>query len=90
MSCTFLSFIFHLQMPAWFDIRGLGPSSSEDEDGIVKAAAALNQLIDKEIAAGIPANRIVIGEVAIVVVVVVLTTIFTCTLRTLWCLFCFT
>ena len=49
-------------MPAWFDIRGLGPSSSEDEDGIVKAAAALNQLIDKEIAAGIPANRIVIGK----------------------------
>ena len=48
-------------MPAWFDIRGLGPSFPEDEDGIVKAAAALNQLVDKEIAAGIPANRIVIG-----------------------------
>lgn len=49
------------RMPAWFDIRGLGPSFPEDEDGIVKAAAALNQLVDKEIAAGIPANRIVIG-----------------------------
>ena len=78
-------------MPAWFDIRGLGPSSSEDEDGIVKAAAALNQLIDKEIAAGIPANRIVIGKVVVVIlVIVVLTNIFICTLRTLWCLFCFT
>ena len=49
------------QMPAWFDIRGLGPTSAEDEDGIVKAALALNELVDKEIAAGIPPNRIVIG-----------------------------
>lgn len=50
-----------VKMPAWFDIRGLGPSSPEDEDGITKAAAALNHLVEKEIAAGIPANRIVIG-----------------------------
>ena len=56
---------FALQMPAWFDIRGLGPSFPEDEDGIVKAAAALNQLVDKEIATGIPANRIVIGTLII-------------------------
>ena len=49
-------------MPAWFDIRGLGPSIPEDEDGITKAAAALNHLVEKEIAAGIPANRIVIGN----------------------------
>ena len=48
-------------MPAWFDIRGLGPSSAEDEDGIEKAAASLNSLIEKEISAGIPPNRIVIG-----------------------------
>jgi len=50
-----------MKMPAWFDIRGLGPASAEDEEGIVKAAAALNHLIDKEVEAGIPANRIVIG-----------------------------
>jgi len=49
------------RMPAWFDIRGLGPSSAEDEDGIEKAAASLNSLIEKEISAGIPPNRIVIG-----------------------------
>ena len=48
-------------MPAWFDIRGLGPGSAEDEEGIVKAAAALNHLVDKEIAAGIDPSRIVIG-----------------------------
>jgi len=50
-----------LKMPAWFDIRGLGPGSAEDEEGIVKAAAALNHLVDKEIAAGIDPSRIVIG-----------------------------
>ena len=50
------------QMPAWFDIRGLGPASAEDEEGIVKAASALNHLIDKEVSAGIPENRIVIGK----------------------------
>jgi len=50
-----------MQMPAWFDIRGLGPSAPEDEEGIVKAAAELNHLVDKEVEAGIPANRIVIG-----------------------------
>jgi predicted esterase len=49
------------KMPAWFDIRGLGPSCPEDEAGIVKAASILNKLIDIEIAAGIPPNRIVIG-----------------------------
>ena len=54
-----------LQMPAWFDIRGLGPTTPEDEDGIVKAALALNELVDKEIAAGIPPNRIVIGELGL-------------------------
>jgi len=50
-----------MRMPAWFDIRGLGPTTPEDEDGIVKAALALNELVDKEIASGIPPNRIVIG-----------------------------
>jgi len=49
------------QMPSWFDIRGLDPQTEEDGPGIERAAAALNSLVEEEVAAGIPPERIVIG-----------------------------
>lgn len=49
------------QMPSWFDIRGLDPASEEDGPGIERASMAVKNLIDAEIAAGIPPSRIVIG-----------------------------
>jgi len=49
------------QMPSWFDIRGLDPQTEEDAAGIEKAANTIKSLVDAEVAAGIPAERIVIG-----------------------------
>ena len=49
------------QMPSWFDIRGLDPKSEEDAAGIESAANAVKSLVEAEIAAGVPADRIVIG-----------------------------
>ncbi|KAK3787281.1 hypothetical protein RRG08_056002 [Elysia crispata] len=48
-------------MPSWFDIKGLGPSSPEDEEGIKSASKDLQDLIAKEVSEGIPPERIVIG-----------------------------
>ncbi|XP_005107837.1 acyl-protein thioesterase 1 isoform X2 [Aplysia californica] len=48
-------------MPSWFDIKGLSPMSPEDEQGVKDSSKELQQLIAKEIADGIPAERIVIG-----------------------------
>ncbi|QRV72699.1 carbohydrate esterase family 1 protein [Ceratobasidium sp. AG-Ba] len=49
-------------MPAWFDIFSLGKSDDrEDEEGILRSSAAINQLIKAENDAGIPNERIVVG-----------------------------
>ncbi|QRV87569.1 carbohydrate esterase family 1 protein [Ceratobasidium sp. AG-Ba] len=45
-------------MPAWFDIFSLGKSDDrEDEEGILRSSAAINQLIKVENDAGIPNER---------------------------------
>lgn len=48
-------------MPAWYDLFGLTLGSLEDEAGIEQSAQYLNSLIEKEIALGVPASRIVIA-----------------------------
>ncbi|EGT49334.1 hypothetical protein CAEBREN_17167 [Caenorhabditis brenneri] len=50
-----------MRMPAWYDLYGLSANSREDDAGIQAAAQYVHQLIDAEIAAGIPANRIAVG-----------------------------
>ncbi|KAL2114778.1 hypothetical protein VUR80DRAFT_88 [Thermomyces stellatus] len=55
-----------MQMPGWFDIVQLNGTveslqRSEDERGILESRAYFHQLIQEEIDAGIPANRIVLG-----------------------------
>ncbi|KAH9899448.1 Phospholipase/carboxylesterase [Cubamyces lactineus] len=51
-----------MQMPGWFDIYEFGSiNSREDEEGMLKTAHALNQLITAEVDAGIPADRILLG-----------------------------
>ncbi|KAH7722529.1 phospholipase/Carboxylesterase [Aphelenchoides avenae] len=52
---------FGMQMPAWYDLFGLTEDVHEDEAGIALATKYTHELIDKEIAAGIPANRIMLG-----------------------------
>lgn len=48
-------------MRAWFDILGLTPDAPVDEVGIHQAVAQARQLIEAERAAGVPAERIIVG-----------------------------
>ena len=49
------------EMRAWYDVFGFAPDSREDEAGIHQSQAYIESLISKEIARGIPANRIVLA-----------------------------
>ncbi|KAF6829394.1 phospholipase/Carboxylesterase [Colletotrichum musicola] len=54
------------RMAGWFDIKRLDGSvdslrASEDQEGTVASAAYFTQLMKKEVDAGIPASRIVLG-----------------------------
>ena len=51
-------------MPAWFDLTTLDKltsSSYDDEPGLLASVAAIDALIQAEVDAGIPENRIVVG-----------------------------
>lgn len=48
-------------MRAWYDIRGLSPGSQEDEAGIRNSSTFVQDMIRREVAAGIPAQRIVLA-----------------------------
>ncbi|MFZ6774362.1 alpha/beta hydrolase [Undibacterium sp. SXout7W] len=48
-------------MRAWYDILGLDIANREDENGLRSSQEAINQLIAREIARGIPAHRIVLA-----------------------------
>ena len=50
-----------MRMPAWFDIHGLTPDAPQDKRGIAAAAGLLAGLVERELAAGVPAERVVIG-----------------------------
>ncbi|CAI5440057.1 unnamed protein product [Caenorhabditis angaria] len=50
-----------MRMPAWYDLFGLDAAAREDDSGISAAAQYVHSLIDAEIAAGIPANKIIVG-----------------------------
>jgi len=48
-------------MRAWYDILGWGLHVREDAAGIEASAAAVRQLIDREVRRGIPADRVVLA-----------------------------
>ena len=50
-----------MAMRAWYDIAGFGPGVAEDAAGIHLSAVAVTRLIEREIARGIPAARIVVA-----------------------------
>eukprot|EP00124_Ichthyophonus_hoferi_P004819 Ihof_evm1s587 gene=Ihof_evmTU1s587 len=50
-----------MKMPAWFDLYGLSPDVGEDTKGILESAKRVHNLIDAEIKAGIPSERIFLG-----------------------------
>jgi phospholipase/carboxylesterase len=49
------------QMPAWYDISNADLTKREDEGGLRASQAALQELLAREQARGIPANRTVIA-----------------------------
>ncbi|MCE9678563.1 alpha/beta hydrolase [Shewanella sp. AS1] len=48
-------------MPAWYDIRGLDMKNRADIAGVLVSEKAIANLIDEQIAAGIPADKIVLA-----------------------------
>ena len=50
-----------MSMPSWYDILGADLVRREDEPSLRASAVALQALIDREIAKGVPAARIVLG-----------------------------
>ena len=50
-----------MSMPSWYDILGADLVRREDETSLRASAAALQALLDREIARGVPASRIVLG-----------------------------
>lgn len=49
------------RMRAWYDILGADLARSEDEAGLRESFAQVHALLDREVARGIPAGRIVLG-----------------------------
>ncbi|RYX91815.1 MAG: carboxylesterase [Comamonadaceae bacterium] len=49
------------KMPAWYDILQADLERREDEKGLRQSQLAISELIDREIARGIPASRIVVA-----------------------------
>lgn len=49
------------QMRAWFDVYGFTADTPQDESGISNASHAIDDLIDQEIAGGIPARHILLA-----------------------------
>lgn len=49
-----------MTMPAWYDIRYIGPGG-EDDASVRRAAAWIDELIAREVDRGVPAGRVVLG-----------------------------
>ena len=49
------------RMRAWYDILGMDLVRREDEGGLRESMRLVHQLIDNEVARGVPARRIVLG-----------------------------
>lgn len=51
-------------MPAWFDLHNLSnltDSSYDDERGLLASVAAVDQLVQAEVDAGIPEHKVIVG-----------------------------
>jgi len=49
------------RMRAWYDILAFGGSAGEDEAGLRDSFATVHALLDREVARGVPASRIVLA-----------------------------
>ena len=50
-----------MRMRAWYDIQGFDRSAKEDVAGFAAADSSVRELIDREVARGIPTSRIVLA-----------------------------
>ncbi|KAG3079494.1 hypothetical protein PI124_g19592 [Phytophthora idaei] len=50
-----------MRMPAWYDIKSLSRVNGDNADGIDASRDRIMTIIEKEVAAGIPLSRIVLG-----------------------------
>jgi predicted esterase len=50
-----------MRMPAWYDIKSLESKEHQDEQGLYKTVKSVENLVNLEIAAGIPSDRIIVG-----------------------------
>lgn len=50
-----------MKMPSWFDIIGLSIDAKEDEKGLLESSKTIQSLVEKEVASGIPSDRIIVG-----------------------------
>jgi phospholipase/carboxylesterase len=50
-----------MRMRAWYDVLGFDRRAREDETGIRASAAAVTELIDAQVARGVPAERVVLA-----------------------------
>ncbi|MBW0525227.1 hypothetical protein O181_064942 [Austropuccinia psidii MF-1] len=50
-----------MKMPSWFDIVDLTPTAKEDEKGLLASVETIRSLIQKEVDAGRPTDRIIVG-----------------------------
>ncbi|OAV87474.1 hypothetical protein PTTG_02113 [Puccinia triticina 1-1 BBBD Race 1] len=48
-------------MPLWFGILGLRPDALEDKKGLLESVKTIKFLVEKQVKAGIPSERIVVG-----------------------------
>ncbi|MBX3653350.1 MAG: dienelactone hydrolase family protein [Ramlibacter sp.] len=48
-------------MPAWYDILGIDLARREDEAGLRRSQAAIEEVLAREVSRGIPAHRIVLA-----------------------------
>jgi phospholipase/carboxylesterase len=51
----------NMPMPAWYDILGADLVRREDEPSLRESTVGVQDLLDREIARGVPASRIVLG-----------------------------
>ena len=53
-----------MRMPSWYDIYGLNDIKlPQDKDGLARSKEVIMKFIDKEIASGINADRIIVGGI---------------------------
>lgn len=55
-----VKYVGNAKIRAWFDVADIGPNVAEDEIGLRESEKLIDQLIERELAQGIPSQKIVL------------------------------